>query len=715
MPWEDLLARPILLVSGKGGTGKSTVAAALATYAAQQGRRVLLTEVEGRGEAARTLGVIDPGFRERPTPLGFNVLSIVPAEAAVEYLRLFSGLGRVARPALTSAAWEQVVRGGPGIRDLLACGKLYEIVRLRAAGHPRAKGRPRYDLVVVDAPPTGQIAGFLAAPSSFAELIRVGRMRRQAAAIAGLLRSEAQVALTSIPEEMSVAETLEAIPAIRATGAALGGVVVNRCLPPTFPRGTLPTVRHLAAADLRTIIADAGLELTEDTATALRVAAEEEETRRKTQRGFVRKFASAGLGEELPDLSGIEGPPLVQALAGVMAGDPAAPHSDRASSRDDAEPVRVSLPGRLGRHIEGAEVIVVCGSGGVGKTTVAAAIAVHVAPGRGTAALLTVDPARRLATALRLPLVAGDRARLRLGRGAGLEVMQLDTQRTFDEVIERYGGSRERKDRILSNRFYRRISDTLAGTHEYMAMEKLYTLAEEEDHDAIVIDTPPTRSALSFLDAPTRLTEFLGGRVLRWMVRPSARAGRLTLSAARLGAGAFLRTFGRVLGTEVLADTVEFLSAFEGMYGGFADRAERVLALLRSERCAFVVVTAPTTASLEEAAFFVDRLTENGMRPAAVVVNRWHRDLPSLPQEAGRVAEDLAAGSGEQRAAGAVLAAAVRRHPRVAAEGAAVATFIEGHPRIPLLGIPELAGDVHDVPGLRRVAGHLFGDGVGRS
>jgi anion-transporting ArsA/GET3 family ATPase len=145
----------------------------------------------------------------------------------------------------------------------------------------------------------------------------------------------------------------------------------------------------------------------------------------------------------------------------------------------------------------------------VGKTTVSAAVAVHLAESRSRAALLTVDPARRLATSLGLPTVAGERTSIRLGRGHSMEAVQLDTQRTFDELIDRYAGSPERRDRILSNRFYQRISSTLAGTHEYMAMEKLYQLAEDEGHDAIVVDTPPTRSALSFLDAPNRLSDFL--------------------------------------------------------------------------------------------------------------------------------------------------------------------------------------------------------------
>jgi anion-transporting ArsA/GET3 family ATPase len=368
---------------------------------------------------------------------------------------------------------------------------------------------------------------------------------------------------------------------------------------------------------------------------------------------------------------------------------------------DQASP---SLTGPLGQ----SSMIVVCGSGGVGKTTVSAAIAVHMAGSADRAALLTVDPARRLATALRLPVVPGERTAIPIGRDRRLEAEQLDTQRTFDQLVERHGGSRERKDRILANRFYRRISNSLAGTHDYMAMEKLYELAEEEDHDAIVIDTPPTRSALSFLDAPKRLTDFLGSRFLRVMIAPGMRAGRLGLSAARLGATAFLRTFGRLLGGEVLADTAEFLAAFEGMYGGFSERAEQVLELLRSDRCAFVVVAAPSAGSLEEAGYFLERLTEGEMRPAAVVINRWHGSGPPAPDGAELAATRLAKGDADQRAAAAVLGAAVREEPRRRAEHAAVAGFVRDHADVPVLTIPELAGDVQDVGGLKRVAQALF-------
>ncbi|MFN2590924.1 MAG: ArsA-related P-loop ATPase [Actinomycetota bacterium] len=713
MPWEDLFARRVVIVSGKGGTGKSTIAAALATAAARDGRRVLLAEIEGRAEVTRTLEVDDPGFEERATPLGFSVLSIVPAQAAVEYLRLFSGLGRVPRAVAGSGALDQVVGGAPGLRDLLICGKLYEIAHLRRANHPRTKGRPVYDLVVVDGPPTGQIIGFISAPDTFAEMVRVGRIRRHASGIAAFLRDHAQVLLTTIPEEMSVAETVEAIPAFRRARIP-ATVAINRCVPAVSPAGTLQRVRGLRPPDLSGASGEAGLRMTDDLAAGLIDAAADDDARHDRQRAFIRRLGSAGPAFELPDVAGIEGRELVHALA-VESPEPApakepSRSSDRPrSARRSTTALRRALSPGIEPFLDDAEVVVVCGSGGVGKTTIAAAIGLHLAPRRARAALLTVDPARRLATALRLPIVPGDRTTLSIGPRDRLEVMQLDTQRTFDELIERHGGTRERKDRILSNRFYRRISDTLAGTHEYMAMEKLYELAEEEDHDALVVDTPPTRSALSFLEAPTRLTDFLGGRVLRWMLRPSIRAGRMTLSAARVGVGAVVRTFGRVLGTEVVSDTVEFLAAFEGMYGGFTERAERVLELLRSSRCAFVVVTAPSGPSLDEAGFFLDRLTEAGMRPAAVVVNRFDLDRRFLPESARRVARRLGARGPADRAAAAVILAGVRRGPRVVAERTALARFVDAHPTTPLVAVPELPGDVHDVKGLRRVAAHLFG------
>ena len=718
MHWEHLFGRQILIVSGKGGTGKSTIAAALALVAAHRGIHTLLVEVEGRGEIARTLQISDPGFREVRTAFGFSVLSVTPQEAVAEYLHLFVGMDRVTRPLLRAGALEQVIGDAPGFRDLLSCGKLYELAHLRGTD-PRVRGRPQYSLIVVDAPPTGQIAAFLSSASAFADLARVGRIKRQATAIEWVLRRKAQVLLVAAPEEMSVAETEEAIPAIRKIGVLVVAVAVNRCLPPVFPRGTRQAGGALSPEDVVGHSKRAGLSISADQARALLGGAAISDRRHALHRRFLKALGRIGPTLELPEMPGLAPGETVSALAAVMRGEPdqtaesvelpaetSPRRSLRAASRRPEVPA-ASGPG-LEERLAERRIVVVCGSGGVGKTTISAAVAIHLAGRRSRTALLTVDPARRLATSLGLPRVAGERAWVELGRGRRMEAMQLDTQRTFDELIQRHAGNAERRERILSNRFYQRISDTLAGTHEYMAMEKLYELAMEEDHDAIVIDTPPTRSALSFLDAPTRLNEFLGGRALRWMLWPSARAGRLTLGVARLGAQAFARTAGRLVGAEVLADTADFLAAFEGMYGGFRSRAAKVLELLRSPECAFLIVTTPTTVSLEEAGYFVERLGQAGMHPLSAVANRWHPEADTLPGRAQEAAERLSSGDAAERATAALLADRLRRERQHRSEAAAMNAFAERYGAIPITPIPELAEDVHDVPGLRRVGAHLF-------
>jgi anion-transporting ArsA/GET3 family ATPase len=714
MRWEDLFHRQIVIVSGKGGTGKSTVAAALASVSAAAGIRTLLVEVEGRGEIARTLQMDDPGFSEVPTALGFSALSITPREAMLEYLHLFFGLDRATRPLLRSGALDQFIGAAPGFRDLLCCGKLYELAHFRRVDS-RDSGRPLYDLIVVDAPPTGQIVPFLLSASAFADVARVGRIKRQAAAVESLLRRKAGVLLVALPEEMAVAETSEAIPAIRQSGVPVLAVVVNRCLPEIFPRGTRAASGRLTPEDVSRLSAEAGLSLPVDDAGVLLTAALAREARHGRQRRYRKELERTGPVLQLPDLPGGSSRETVGRLARVMRREVA--YGDEIGPTVAPEPggpeptarrqLRFSQPD-LEDRLHRRRIVVVCGSGGVGKTTISAALAVHLAESRNMTALLTVDPARRLATSLQLATVAGERTSVGLGRGRTMEAIQLDTQRTFDELIHRYAGSEERRDRILSNRFYQRISSTLAGTHEYMAMEKLYQLALDEDHDAIVVDTPPTRSALSFLDAPKRLGDFLGGRVMRWMLWPSARAGRLTVGIARFGAQAFARTAGSLVGAEVLADTADFLAAFEGMYGGFQKRAADVLDLLRSPVTTFLVVTAPTQVSLEEAGFFVERLGEGGMRAEAVVVNRWHPDSTGVPPGAAGAAAMLEAGDVAGRATAAILVDRIRREPERRSEDRAMRSFVRNHPGVPILPIPELAGDVHDVTGLRRVGAHLF-------
>jgi anion-transporting ArsA/GET3 family ATPase len=289
----------------------------------------------------------------------------------------------------------------------------------------------------------------------------------------------------------------------------------------------------------------------------------------------------------------------------------------------------------IGEIVDRKRVIVCAGSGGVGKTTTAAAIAVRSAVEGKKTAVLTIDPARRLASSLGLKELSNHPTKVnrRKFTAAGLDpkgelhAMMLDTKTTFDEVIQRYAPTREQADRILANRFYKNISGTLSGTQEYMAMEKLYELYSEGGYDVIVIDTPPTRNALDFLDAPKRLTDFLESRVLRWFLLPYMKAGGGVMRIANVAAITFLRVVKRIVGSEVVEDTAEFFSNLEGMYQGFKQRAGEVAAVLQSEATSFVVVTSPTEESVTEATFFASSLNQAGLPFGALVVNRVHPKL----------------------------------------------------------------------------------------
>jgi anion-transporting ArsA/GET3 family ATPase len=365
----------------------------------------------------------------------------------------------------------------------------------------------------------------------------------------------------------------------------------------------------------------------------------------------------------------------------------------------------------IGERVQDARVIVVCGSGGVGKTSVAAALALASARAGRSTVVMAVDPAKRLATSLGLPTDPGETAAVDVGDGRTMDAVLLDTKRTFDRLVEEQADSAERRDRILNNRFYQRIADTLSGTHEYMAMERLYELATDpsSSYETIVIDTPPSRSALSFLDAPKRLSDFLGGRVIRWLLWPARRAGKAGLAVTGVGARMLSRTIGRIAGGELLGDIAEFLSAFEGMYEGFKQRAAAVMVLMQQPTTAFVVVTAPETPSLEEAAVFVERLQEAGMHLAGVVANRVRSapELGATDDDLDRAAAELDDGSNEDRAAAGILRTATRLRRVERRQADALERFSRRHGDVPITVVPEMAEDVHDADGLTGLAAVL--------
>ena len=354
-------------------------------------------------------------------------------------------------------------------------------------------------------------------------------------------------------------------------------------------------------------------------------------------------------------------------------------------------------------------VVVCCGAGGVGKTTTAAALGLRAAERGRRAVVITVDPARRLAQSLGLASLDNSPRPVELPEDVPgeLHAMMLDMKRTFDEVVEEHADP-ERARQILANPFYKTLSTSFSGTQEYMAMEKLGLLRQSGEWDLIVVDTPPSRSALDFLDAPERLGRFLDGKLITFLSAPAS-TGAFRL----LGAGFNLVTsvIGKIVGTQFLADLRSFVSAFDTVFGGFQERAERTYRLLQAPGTAFVVVATPEADALREASYFMQRLSSESMPLAGLVVNRAH-PLPEGP--AGRLTakEAIAAAnslevSGEHPWA----AAALRLHAeRVGTRNRELLLrdrLLTVHRNVRIAEVPAFPEDVHDLAGLRGVGAAL--------
>ncbi|WP_148612298.1 ArsA family ATPase [Nocardioides rubriscoriae] len=357
----------------------------------------------------------------------------------------------------------------------------------------------------------------------------------------------------------------------------------------------------------------------------------------------------------------------------------------------------------------GIGIIVCCGSGGVGKTTTSAALALRAAERGRKVVVLTIDPARRLAQAMGIdaldntprPVVDVDAA-----AGGHLDAMMLDMKRTFDEVVESQA-SPEKAKQILENPFYIALSSSFAGTQEYMAMEKLGQIHADSvaaggdgRYDLIVVDTPPSRSALDFLDAPERLSSFLDGRFIRLMLAPTRGPARL------IGAGFGLITnaLTKILGAQVLRDLQTFVAAIDTVFGGFRQRAMKTYALLQADGTAFVVVAAPEPDALREAAYFVERLSADQMPLAGLVVNR----AGAAPAGSLSADEAMTAAARLRRdEPTSTTAGLLRLHADqvrlVEREQRLRSRFAAAHPQVATAVVPALASDVHDLTGLRRV------------
>ncbi len=382
----------------------------------------------------------------------------------------------------------------------------------------------------------------------------------------------------------------------------------------------------------------------------------------------------------------------------------------------DAAPPRLDVDALL--DDPATRILVCCGSGGVGKTTTAAALALRAAERGRDVVVLTIDPARRLAQAMGLseldntPRVVPDISGPD-GRGS-LAAMMLDMKRTFDEVVESQADP-ERAQQILSNPFYQSLSSSFAGTQEYMAMEKLGQLRVRGDAqgewDLIVVDTPPSRSALDFLDAPKRLGSFLDGRFIRILTAPARGAGRGIGKVIGVGFGFFTNVLTKVLGGQVLRDVGTFVSAIDTVFGGFRERADATFRLLQDEGTSFLVVAAPERDALREASYFVERLKSDDMPLAGLILNRVREvRAPELSAEQALVGAERLDDLGGHPVTAELLRLHAAGSVQAARQWRVAERFTAAHRAVPVATVPALAEDVHDLEGLREVGAALSSD-----
>lgn len=362
-------------------------------------------------------------------------------------------------------------------------------------------------------------------------------------------------------------------------------------------------------------------------------------------------------------------------------------------------------------------VIACTGAGGVGKTTIAAAVGVRAANLGRNACVLTIDPARRLAQALGVdgltndptPVDTGgtaqgsDRGDDDPGTGSGsLHAMMLDMEQTFDGLVMS-NTTHEKARRIMENPFYKTMVTSFAGTQEYMAMERLGQLLEESRWDLLIVDTPPSRNALDFLDAPSRLGSFLDSRLMRLLTAPGRGVGRLVTGAMSTA----LRGVSTVIGSSLLSDASDFVIALDTTFNGFTARAARTQEILRRPGTEFLVVSSAEKPALREAAFFVDRLGDEDMPLAGVVINRTHPRLADFSAEEAHAAAERVAERHPEAAS--VLRIHADRALTARREVRLLKSFTSTHPGIPIVGVPSLPFDVSDLGALRAVGDQLAG------
>ena len=640
-----LLDRRLVFVTGKGGVGKTTVAAALGLLAASLGKRTLVAEVDAKGNLADFFEVPSTSFEPREVAPNLSVMTMHTEDSLKEYLKLQLKLPLVARLGPLARTFDFVANAAPGVKEVLVVGKFLWEVRQKS-----------YDIVIVDAVATGHIIAQLAAPQALRELVKVGLVREQTGWMLELLGDPAVTgaAIVASPEEMPVNETIELAGRIDAeTNVELAAVIVNRVLPELFGRSEEEVFERLRKPK---------------PAAALEAAVGAPGRARARRRRAGRAPAAHPRRAPHPPARGHR--PVGRAALRARALHPPARHPRHPPGRRRAPrgaPLMAARPRTraaaaqaapsLERLFAAKEIVIHCGSGGVGKTTTAAAAAAEAAVHLGGKVLvLTVDPAKRLANALGIEQFGNVETRVpaEAFAAAGVEprgelwAAMLDTKQSWDDLIHRHAPDEATRDAILANPLYQNLMGRFVQSHDYIAMERLYDLHSSGTYDLIVVDTPPTRNAIDFLEAPARMADFFSSRLLRWLTAP-ARSRVVNLASKP-----FYTVADRILGTQFLQDIAEFFLLFQSMYDGFVERAEAVERILQDRRTTFVVVSTLESAPVREAEFFVQELAEAQAPPRRPRVQQGAAGVAARPRRRHRRQGAGAVPGGRRRGGGTV-------------------------------------------------------------